>query len=140
MPSDIKPEILVKKIRPILNPINKIQILEDDIEGFGPWKILLSNNAVGHLRQWRRKDRAIFNIIRNKLQYACLVSISFMAHNFVFACRQLSDGFFQGSNQKRLIGEDNEVPIFEAKITGDTRLVYAIDCIPDDKGEVRNEY
>lgn len=50
--------------------------------------------------------------------------------------RELSIGFFSKSNQKRLIGNDNEVPIYEAKMTGDTRLVYTIDCVPEANGEV----
>lgn len=51
--------------------------------------------------------------------------------------RQLSIGFFSESNQKRLIGQDSEVPVYEAKMTNDTRLVYIIDCIPENNGEVR---
>jgi hypothetical protein len=38
--------------------------------------------------------------------------------------------------QKRLIGKDTEVPIYEAKMTRDTRLVYTIDCIPETNGDV----
>ena len=63
-----KPELPIKNFRHTLNPIKRIHVLEDDIEDFGPWKILLSNNAIGHLRQWRRKDQAMFNIVRNKMQ------------------------------------------------------------------------
>lgn len=50
--------------------------------------------------------------------------------------RELSNGFFSESNQKGLAGEDIEVPIYEAKMTRDTRLVYTIDCVPDASGEV----
>jgi hypothetical protein len=51
-----------------LNPVSKIQILEEDIEDFGAWKILLSNDAMGHLRQLRRGDRHMFDIVRKKMQ------------------------------------------------------------------------
>lgn len=37
--------------------------------------------------------------------------------------RELSKGQFSDDNQKRLTGLDVEIPIYEAKMTGDTRLV-----------------
>jgi hypothetical protein len=53
----------------ILNPISKIQTLEEDIEGFGAWRILLSNDAMGYLRQSSRKDRHMFEIVWKKMKY-----------------------------------------------------------------------
>jgi hypothetical protein len=50
--------------------------------------------------------------------------------------RKLSYGFFSKDTQKRLVGKDTEVPIYEAKMTRDTRLVYTIDCIPEPSGDV----
>lgn len=41
-------------------------------------------------------------------------------------CRELSHGHFSDDNQKRLIGADIPVPIFEAKMTRDSRLVVGI--------------
>lgn len=38
-------------------------------------------------------------------------------------CRELSRGHFSEDNQKRLTGAGPEVPIFEAKMTRDSRLV-----------------
>lgn len=99
-----------------LNPVKSIQIMEEDIKDFGVWRILLSGESVRHLRQFSRADRHMFEIIRKKL-------------------RELSEGFFSRSNQKRLEGKDSEVPVYEAKMTGDTRLVYTIDCVPDASGE-----
>ena len=46
---------------------------------------------------------------------------------FLFG-RELSQGFFSDDNQKKLVGQDNEVPIFEAKMTRDLRLVYQVEC------------
>ena len=37
--------------------------------------------------------------------------------------RQLSDGHFSRDNQKKLIGPSTIFPIYEAKVTGDLRLV-----------------
>lgn len=65
--------------------------------------------------------------------------------------RELSHGHFSYDNQKKLTGAKTIIPVYEAKMTGDTRLVvsrrrgisslgmltsrqYRIDCIPD--GEV----
>jgi len=49
---------------------------------------------------------------------------------------ELSQGFFSASNQKKLLGQDTDIPVFEAKMERDTRLVYTIDCTMDDSGEV----
>ena len=49
---------------------------------------------------------------------------------------ELSHGFFSASNQKKLLGQDTDLPVFEAKMERDTRLVYTIDCLMDDSGEV----
>ncbi|KAG8815978.1 hypothetical protein FRC17_000507, partial [Serendipita sp. 399] len=100
----------------ILNPVKSIQFLEDDINDFGAWKILLSSDSMRHLRQFSKGDAHMFTIVRNKM-------------------KQLSEGFFSKSNQKRLVGKDTEVPVYEAKMTNDTRLVYTIDCVPDNSGE-----
>lgn len=66
------------------------------------------------------------------------------------ACRHLSKGHFSDDNQKRLSKTSSKVPIYEAKMTGDTRLVvsnqayvqspaidlslclqYQVDCVAD---------
>jgi len=49
---------------------------------------------------------------------------------------ELSRGFFSASNQKKLLGQDTDLPVFEAKMERDTRLVYTVDCVMDDSGEV----
>ncbi|KAG8809366.1 hypothetical protein FRC17_003478, partial [Serendipita sp. 399] len=104
----------------ILNPVKSIQVLEDDINDFGAWKILLSSDSMRHLRQFSKRDAHMFTIVRNKM-------------------KQLSEGFFSKSNQKRLVGKDAEVPVYEAKMTNDTRLVYTIDCVPDNSGETSKQ-
>ena len=52
-------------------------------------------------------------------------------------CRELSWGFFSDDNQKKLTGPRTEIPIFEAKMEGDTRLVYTVDCVVGETGQVR---
>jgi hypothetical protein len=42
-------------------------------------------------------------------------------------CRELSNGHFSDDNQKRLNGPDTDIPIFEAKMTRDLRLVVGRD-------------
>jgi hypothetical protein len=49
---------------------------------------------------------------------------------------ELSFGFFSASNHKKLLGEDTDIPVFEAKMERDTRLVYTIDCVMDNSGKV----
>ena len=92
----------------------------DSPEGFGDWHVYISSNAVKHLREFRRADAKIFQIVQKKIL-------------------ELSQGFFSASNQKRLVGgreaggEDGAggVAIFEAKMTGDLRLVYQIELQTD---------
>lgn len=53
--------------------------------------------------------------------------------SFIFVCwdknntsrlfRELSKGFFSDSNQKLLSGNDNDIPIYEAKLSRDLRIV-----------------
>ena len=52
---------------------------------------------------------------------------------------ELSQGFFSASNQKKLLGQDTDLPVFEAKMERDTRLVYTIDCMMDDSGKVGSD-
>jgi hypothetical protein len=49
-------------------PIKSIQLIEEDIQDFGAWKILLSGESVRHLRQFRRADQQMFGIVRKKMK------------------------------------------------------------------------
>ncbi|KAF8336964.1 uncharacterized protein EI90DRAFT_93924 [Cantharellus anzutake] len=79
--------------------------------GFVDWPIYISSAAIKQLRQFRRGE-GTFKVIQEKIT-------------------QLSQGLFSGSNQKRLEGVPSDVPIFEAKTTGDLRLIYRIDIDTD---------
>ncbi|KAK0198135.1 hypothetical protein F5146DRAFT_995722 [Armillaria mellea] len=83
-------------------------------EGFGEWTIVISTNADDFLRSTHRKDASTFQIIVKKI-------------------KELSRGHFSDDNQKRLSGSGTEVPVFEAKMTRDLRLIYQIDVIPCDE-------
>jgi hypothetical protein len=41
-------------------------------------------------------------------------------------CRELSNGHLSDDNHKRLNGQDTEIPIYEAKMTRDTRLIVGV--------------
>ena len=46
-----------------------------------------------------------------------------MTCTFRFGNRELSHGHFSDDNQKKLTGTKTITPVYEAKMTGDTRLV-----------------
>ncbi|KAG1718561.1 hypothetical protein EDB19DRAFT_1837892 [Suillus lakei] len=118
---------------PMVQPM-KAALYFDNANGFGEWRILISSEAYKHLREHRRADQKIFKIIYKKIKH-------------------LSHGHFSTDNHKRLNGPDAGIPVFEAKLTKDLRLVveviprhseqeityfllqYQIDCVPDQDGE-----
>lgn len=88
----------------------------DNADGFGEWQILTSTEAYKNLRKFRRADEKIFKIIVKKI-------------------KQLSKGHFSDDDHKQLNGPDAGIPIYEAKMTRDLRIVYQIDCVPDQDGK-----
>ncbi|KAH8101589.1 hypothetical protein BXZ70DRAFT_104267, partial [Cristinia sonorae] len=94
---------------PIVQPM-KAALYFDTAEGFGDWRIYISTRADGNLRETRKKDPQLFRIIIKKI-------------------KELSNGHFSDDNQKRLNGPDIDIPVFEAKMTRDSRLVYQVDCV-----------
>ena len=85
----------------------KAALLFDSLEGFGEWSLNFTSPAARDLRQAR--DGKMFGIFLKKLQ-------------------ELSRGHFSEDNQKRLTGVQVIIPVYEAKMTGDTRLLYQVDC------------
>ncbi|KAK0443136.1 uncharacterized protein EV420DRAFT_1649415 [Desarmillaria tabescens] len=85
----------------------------DTAEGFGEWRVTISADADNFLRSAHKKDFSIFNITLKKI-------------------KELSCGLFSDNNQRRLSGNATEVPVFEAKISHNLRLIYQIDIIPGD--------
>ncbi|KAM5530410.1 hypothetical protein V8D89_015921 [Ganoderma adspersum] len=85
----------------------KVALLFNSFEGFGEWPLKFTSPAARDLRQAR--DGKMFGIFVKKLQ-------------------ELSRGHFSEDNQKRLTGVQVYIPVYEAKMTGDTRLLYQVDC------------
>jgi hypothetical protein len=108
--SAISEEPKVDDPYPTVTP-EKAKYFFDSPNGFGEWILLISTTALKHLREIRRADQRVFGIVQRKI-------------------KQLSNGFFSVSNQKRL-GDADDIPIFEAKMTSDSRLVYQIDLQVD---------
>ncbi|RPD59349.1 hypothetical protein L226DRAFT_576154 [Lentinus tigrinus ALCF2SS1-7] len=104
---------------PFVQPM-KAALYFDSAKGFGQWRILIGNGASQYLRQARKKDPSTFRIIINKI-------------------KALSNGHFSDDNHKKLTGSEVEVPIFEAKMTRDTRLVYQVDCVPEFQSNVERQ-
>ncbi|KAH8984681.1 hypothetical protein EDB92DRAFT_1885663 [Lactarius akahatsu] len=90
----------------------KAALYFDSVDGFGQWRILISGRADRNLREMRKKDANLFRITLKKI-------------------KELSNGHFSDDNHKRLTGTSISVPIYEAKMTRDSRLVYQVDCVPD---------
>ncbi|KAK0506463.1 hypothetical protein EDD18DRAFT_32642 [Armillaria luteobubalina] len=100
---------------PIIH-LMKSALYFDTAEGFGQWTVIVSSDADNFLRSTHKKDISTFNVTVKKI-------------------KELSCGHFTDNNQKRLSGSATEVPIFEAKVSRNLRLVYQIDIIPGDDNE-----
>ncbi|KAI0258666.1 hypothetical protein BC834DRAFT_835038 [Gloeopeniophorella convolvens] len=92
----------------------------ESVEGFGQWRILISGRADKNLRELRKEDKKQFGIVLKKI-------------------KELSNGHFSDDNQKRLTGVSIPVPIYEAKMTRDSRLVYQVDCVPEFDSHVERQ-
>ncbi|KAJ7479971.1 hypothetical protein B0H11DRAFT_1725402, partial [Mycena galericulata] len=86
--------------------------------GFGEWEITIAPNAERDLRVYSRRDRGTFFLIVKKM-------------------RDLSNGDFSRDNYRQINGSNIEIPIYQAKVTNDLRLVYQIDCAPTHDAKVR---
>ena len=53
---------------PMIQPV-KASLYFDGIEGFGEWAILLSTRALKDLRDVKRSDGAMFQIVMKKIKY-----------------------------------------------------------------------
>ncbi|KAH9855777.1 hypothetical protein C2E23DRAFT_901145 [Lenzites betulinus] len=92
----------------------------ENIEGFGEWPITASTRALRDLRNARNEDGKKFKIIVKKI-------------------RELSNGHFSNDNHKKLTGVNVGVPVFEAKMSRDLRLVYQIHCASDFETNVERQ-
>ncbi|KAL7285962.1 hypothetical protein ACG7TL_001077 [Trametes sanguinea] len=106
-------------VYPLVQPMRAALYFES-ADGFGEWRIFISTRADRDLRQARNKNAKLFKIIIKKI-------------------KELSQGHFSDDNQKRLTGLSVEIPIYEAKMTGDARLVYQVDCVPEFESDVERQ-
>ncbi|KAF8151966.1 hypothetical protein K438DRAFT_1778624 [Mycena galopus ATCC 62051] len=96
---------------PTLQPIKFSTLYRRRATGFGEWEVNIAPRAERDLREFNRRDRKTCNVIVNKM-------------------RELSNGDFSPDNHRQINEGNNEVPIYEAKVVEDLRLVYQIDCAP----------
>jgi hypothetical protein len=99
----------------------KAALYFESVEGFGDWRIFISTSADRDLREARRSDQKRFDIYVKKIRYSCSTTVARLFTGTPF--RELSNGHFSDDNQKRLTGSDNDIPVYEAKMTRDSRLV-----------------
>ncbi|KAJ7671910.1 hypothetical protein B0H17DRAFT_1141332 [Mycena rosella] len=103
-----------------LQPIKFSTLYRRRATGFGDWDITIAQRAERDLREYNRRDRKTFIAIVKKM-------------------RDLSNGDFSGDNYNQINDGNVElpVPIYEAKVTEELRLVYQVDCVPqyDTKSE-----
>ncbi|KAI9567008.1 P-loop containing nucleoside triphosphate hydrolase protein [Boletus coccyginus] len=104
----------------VIEDVNPMQaaLYFENADSFGGWRIIIGTGATKKLRELANGDRKKCVIVMKKI-------------------KQLSKGYFSDENQKRLNGSSSSaIPIFEAKIQQDLRLVYQVDVVPDHDGEV----
>ncbi|KAJ7451061.1 hypothetical protein FB451DRAFT_1284562 [Mycena latifolia] len=103
---------------PSFQPIKFSTLYRRRATGFGEWDITITPRAERDLREYNRRDHKAFTVIVKKM-------------------RDLSNGNFWAENYKQISGGNIEIPIYEAKVTEDLRLVYQVDCVPqyDSKSE-----
>ncbi|KAG8220598.1 hypothetical protein J3R82DRAFT_2824 [Butyriboletus roseoflavus] len=122
--SDQQKREVIETVEPKPSAYPKVQPMKaalyfDNADGFGEWRIIIGSNATKNLRELANGDRKKCAIVVKKI-------------------KQLSNGHFSDENQKWL-NDSSEIPIFEAKMQRDLRLVYQIDVVPDHDGEVERQ-
>ncbi|THH16783.1 hypothetical protein EW146_g3905 [Bondarzewia mesenterica] len=94
------------------SPSLKAALYFESADEFGDWRIFLSGRAEKDLRRLRKGDASVFEIVWNKL-------------------KELSNAQFSGTNQKKITGSQVPIPIFEARLPGDSRIVYQVDWVQE---------
>ncbi|KAI6101328.1 P-loop containing nucleoside triphosphate hydrolase protein [Pisolithus sp. B1] len=100
--------------------LTKASLYFGNADGFGDWRVLIGTNATKKLKEFRISDTMKFKVVYKKL-------------------KELSNGQFSDDNQNRLDGNYSGVPIFEARMQQDLRLVYQIDCVADHDVEIERQ-
>ncbi|KAI9566690.1 hypothetical protein HD554DRAFT_2315329 [Boletus coccyginus] len=122
-PSVAQESKVIGAIKPKLSAYPKVQLMKaalcfENADRFGEWRIIIGTEATKKLRGLANGDRKKCITVVKKI-------------------KQLSKGHFSKENQKRLNSPSSSaIPIFEAKVQQDLRLVYQVDVAPDHDGEV----
>ncbi|TFK22056.1 hypothetical protein FA15DRAFT_706710 [Coprinopsis marcescibilis] len=95
----------------------KAALYFDSVFGFGHWEIRIEERGIRDIRSAFKEDRKKYKIIMKKI-------------------KELSNAHFSDDNQKRLNSGGESVPVYEAKMTKDLRLVYQIDCVSEYNAEI----
>ena len=105
---------------PMVQPL-RAALHFDSPEGFGEWKVMFPSSAHRDLRDAHRRNPKLFDIVVKKVK--CVhIPVNFNTRLLTHS-RELSKGHFSDDNQKKLNKAPSGIPIFEAKMTSDTRLV-----------------
>ncbi|KAJ7843035.1 hypothetical protein B0H13DRAFT_2364932 [Mycena leptocephala] len=96
---------------PAVQPIKFSTLYRRRATGFGDWSINIAPRAERDLREYSRRDRRTFILVVKKM-------------------RELSNGDFSPENYSQLNGSNVEIPIYEATVSEDLRLVYQVDSVP----------
>ncbi|KAH9919763.1 uncharacterized protein BXZ73DRAFT_52462, partial [Epithele typhae] len=76
---------------------------------FGAWRVNLTDNALSDMRNLRRRERGLFEKVVARLS-------------------ALSKGNFSLKNHAPISNVESGVPIYKARVDGDNRIVYQVDC------------
>ncbi|KAG6330293.1 hypothetical protein ID866_8796 [Astraeus odoratus] len=98
--ADVDP---VPAIHPQLQSF-KAALQVDNVEGFGRWEIIMSSGATKDLKEIKRSNKERAEFVVNKIF-------------------QLSKGRFSGNNQRRLNGPSHGIPIYQAEVLSNLRIV-----------------
>ncbi|TFK22052.1 hypothetical protein FA15DRAFT_758287 [Coprinopsis marcescibilis] len=90
----------------------KAALYFDSAFGFGQWEIHIAGRGIANIQAAYKRNKHSYDIVMKKI-------------------KELSNGHFSADNKKRLNKGNDTVPVYEAKMTRDSRLVYQIDCVPE---------
>ncbi|KAI5988945.1 hypothetical protein F5J12DRAFT_915891 [Pisolithus orientalis] len=102
--------------------------------GSASGRILMASSATKDLFQLRQRNAKIAECVLKKIRQVSLCSSENAMPQFRI-CRQLSRGQFSGNNYKALHGPSHGIPIYQAEVLSNLRLVYQIDCALNDDGQ-----
>jgi hypothetical protein len=94
----------------------------DNAEGFGSWRLVLSGKAIKDLREQRKGG--IFRIVIKKMKCVCTMSPRLFHFEILTEkYRELSCAHFSQDNHGLLNNSAYDVPVYQAKLDRDHRLV-----------------